>query len=186
MKKRGRVVVYTDEMHDKILTLSDTGIKIGKEFIPKEAIKSITFTNENPKIKYLYSANINQVYCSIEYTKNYNTETITFQPLLNLWVDLQYYIPEKFKDSTNGEPTKLSMHLVLPEGCKSPRRSIVFLKVWNIVSALLFLLSHIFQTQLNNLFGELPVPIPAIIGFTSVFVSIITIFIFMPTFRRKF
>ncbi len=184
MKKHGRVVIYTDEMHEKILTLTDTGIKIGKEFIPKEAIKSITFTNENPKIKHAYSAHINQVYCIIEYTKNYNPETITLQPIINLWVDLQYYIPEKFKDLTNGEPTKLAFKYIYPEGYKPKKSIIIFLRVWNIVFALLFLLTLIFQTQLKNWFGELPVSIPEIIGSTSVFVNVITFFIFMPPFRR--
>lgn len=184
VKKQGRVVIYTDEMHEKILTLSDTGIKIVKEFIPKEAIKNIIFTNEHPKIKYTYSAQKNQVYCVIEYSKNNKPEAITFQPF-NLWVDLQYYIPDKYKDLTNGEATKLSVEVVMPEGCKAPTRAITFMKIWNIVFALLFLLSLIFQTQLNNLFGELPVSIPVIIGFTSVFVNVITFFIFMPPFQRK-
>ena len=185
MKKRGRVVVYTDEMYERILTLSDEGIKIGKEFIPKNSIESIIFTNDTPKIKYAYTSYVNQVYCVIKFRNANKSETITLQPLFTLWTDLQFYIPDKFQDLTNGEATKLSMKLVVPEGTKAPERVIMFLKVWNIVFALLFLLSLIFQTQLNNLFDELPVSIPVIIGFTSVFVNAITYFIFMPAFKRK-
>ena len=185
MKKRGRVVVYTDEMHERILTLSDEGIKIGKEFILKNSIESIIFTNELPKIKHSYISHVNQVYCIIKFKNANKAETITFQPLLNLWVDLQYYIPDKFKDLTNGEATKLAIELVVPEGFKKPNRAILFMKIWNIVFALLFLLSLIFQTQLNNLFDELPVTIPVIIGFVSVFVNVIAFFIFMPPFKRK-
>lgn len=185
MKKRGRVAIYTDEIHEKILTLSDDGIKIGKEFIPKNSIESIIFTNETPKIKYAYTSYVNQVYCVIKFKNANKSETITLQPLVTLWTDLQLYIPDKFQDLTNGEATKLSVKIVVPEGCKTSKRTIIFLKVWNIFTALLFLLSLIFQTQLNNLLGELPFSIPVFIGFTSVFVNVITFFIFLPPIKSR-
>ena len=148
--KRGFGINFSDGMRLITIAISNTGIKISKEYISIESIERILFTNKHPQINGAYVSYKNQTYCVIDYTYFGEKKTITIKPVSNIWSHLKMLCVDKFVDETNGEPTKLSIEFVFGKGFETNKKyKRLFFKIWNISFPFLAIFSLLLEHNLD-------------------------------------
>ncbi len=169
MMKYGLAIKYTNRMKECFVSFSKNGVRISSIFISNENIESIVFSNEHPRIDTVYSAYTNQVYCYINYKEANERKTVILKPITNFWSELRTLCPDKFTDSTNGEPTKLSIQIVYGDKFEPNKKVMNIFKIFSVVLIIFFLFSFLVQKKLIDLGVEIKIPIPffVMIGIVS-------------------